>query len=583
MFVLEALLACGLIQPQDPPPRDLTISGRVVDAQQRPVEGVEITCSAAGSNFGNLTETGSDGSFLFATEGKPLYQLEVDARGLTDKDMPRVVPGAHELEIVLPPRAFQTFRVLDDASGKPIELAEIHAQARDVQIEWASFPEAESARYRAAPGGELLVPIGRNPAVCVTRAPGCAPLVAQVRDDLAPLAVQELRVRAGARLLLRLVGESGVIAGARAELCCFDWNKPTLPGELPPGRWIPFGCSAISDAQGRIEIGELFGGEHWLHVRAAGLTPFDLHGLRIEPGATRDLGEIRLGLGASLSGRVTALPGEDLTSITLLHDIERGYERVQIAADGNFRITGLEPGETVLLLPEQDRAAVTARRMSWKLGADESKWVLLDLAAHWPRPLRVSVLDMGHGLEGVQVCGRGREPRSSRWIGATDTGGTLVGLIEPGPGVRMVLTNREGLELDDRALDPGLAPGTAVEERFELATGTGQLAFDAQFLVPQDVRVRVELVRADRPAAQASRIFLGTGGYMRLEHLPRLEGHAIDLGRLSQAEYSAEVVFEVPQIELGRPISYHTLPERFHAKLRVKAGEVTVARLEREP
>src|SRR5690349_793898 len=134
MFALAALLAAVLVPLQDPPPKDLTISGRVVDTQHRPVEGVELMCG------GHVRETARDGSFSIPAEFSGQQILEIDARGLTDEDMPRVEPGARELEIVLPPRAFQTFRVLDDASGKPIERVEITTEEPG-NIDWGPDPQ----------------------------------------------------------------------------------------------------------------------------------------------------------------------------------------------------------------------------------------------------------------------------------------------------------------------------------------------------------------------------------------------------------------------------------------------------------
>ena len=509
--------------------------------------------------------------------------LEVNARGLTERDMPRVEPGVHDLEIVLPPRAFQSFRVLDDASGKPIERVELSTEEAGGSKDWAADPQETTPEYRDAPAGELTLPVGLRRIQYFARAPGHALRMGEVRDDLPPGFAQEVRMRTGARLLLRAVGEGGALAGAKVQLDCSEWAKPVLPGELSPAWEVAQGRHVQADEQGRIEIGELYGGQYTLRVSAHGLAPLERHELRIEPGQTLDLGAIELVPGASLCGNVKVPSGEDPARIVLVREGRGEAERIPLARDGSFRLSGLAAGQVELVVPEQEGVALMSLRFSFDLEANEMRWVSLDLAKTWPRPVHVHVLDHGQLVEGFRVCSRGREPRLSRFIATTDSRGDVSALVEPGIGAQIVLVNPFGVELEDRELDPLLAPGAAVEIVFELKTGTARLEFGEGFAAPKDARVRIDFTRRDLPEARPFWIFLRTGEDVLLEKRRLLEGRTIDLGRLSPGEYGVQLRFERWVVEPARPGAYRALPERFHAHLRVNSGEATVARLEREP
>ena len=578
MFVLAALLACALIPLQDPSPT--AIAGRVVDEQHRPVDGVWLLCESTLTSDDASDISERDGRFELRTHFTGPHLIRVDARGFELRDMPRIEAGTRNVEIVLPARAFQTFRVLDDTSGKPIEQVEIETETA-ATIEWGPITSEPTRDYRPAPGGlrRVCVPGGATVWFSVY-APGHAPRGGDVRQDLPEGVAQEVRLRAGAQLRFKVMGPTGPIDGAevRLEQSHARGASPDDRGPVEPEVRI-----RRTDAQGVFEAGELFGGEYTLRLSAKGLAPLEQHGLRIEPGETRDLGALELVPGANLCGSVKVPMGKDPSRLVLLHEQPSHGERIPIGPDGNFRVSGLAPGRVELVVPEQEGVALLPLRFSFELAANEMRWVSLDLARTWPRPLHVHVLDHGQPFEGVGVCSRGRELRLSRFIATTDTKGEAIGLIEPGAAAQIVLVNPFGVELEDRGLDPSLAPGAGVEALFELATGTARLEFEEGFAAPKDARVRIDLTRSDRPEARPCWIFLRTGEDLLLEKRRLLEGRTIDLGKLSQGEYGVQVCFERWVVEPARPGAYRALPERFHAKLRVKAGEVTVARLEREP
>ncbi|MBK7641447.1 MAG: carboxypeptidase regulatory-like domain-containing protein [Planctomycetes bacterium] len=578
MLALAALLASALSSTQEPPPT--AIAGRVVDEQHQPVEGVWLLCESTltADNASAISER--DGRFELRTHFTGPHVIRVDARGLEPSDMPRVEAGTRNVEIVLPARAFQTFRVLDDATGKPIELVEIETMAAG-SIDWGPITREVPRDYRATPGGLQRVPVPAGTSVWFSvYAAGHAPRGGDVRQDLPDGVPQEVRLRAGAQLRLTANGPTGPLAAAdvRLEQIHPRGASPDDRGPIEPEVRV-----RRTDAQGVFQAGELYGGTYTLRVTAPGLAPLERHELRIEPGQTLDLGMIELRSGGSLCGLVRVPAGADPSRIRLVHE-ERGQDLpVPIEKDGSFRLLGLGAGEVTLVVPAQERATLLPRRFVFELAQDEMKNVTLDLTTSWPRPLRVRVLDRAKPLEGARVCSRGDAPRLSNWIGETDAQGGASGLIEPGRGAQIVIMNCFGLELDDRGLDPFLAPGAAVEETFELATGSARLEFDADFVAPSNARVRIDFTRSDRPETRPFWTFLRTGEDSLLEKSRLFEGRSIDLGILSPGDYAVRLRFERWEASPGRPGAYRALPERYGASLRVHTGEACSAHLVREP
>jgi protocatechuate 3,4-dioxygenase beta subunit len=182
--------------------------------------------------------------------------------------------------------------------------------------------------------------------------------------------VGDVVLEPGGTLTGRVVDESGrPVAGA----LLWPWHTAMLPIRVPlteaDSSGDIYGALAcdVSDDAGRFTLGPFWPGVVKCEVRTEGHPLATLEQLEIEPGVTRDLGDVVLARGATLHGTVRDAEGAPVAGASvhaaqawadsrmpweaeIRDELHYGFERLDAAvrtstdADGAFTLTGLDPG-----------------------------------------------------------------------------------------------------------------------------------------------------------------------------------------------------------------------------------------------
>jgi len=374
--------------------RSATISGTVSDGDGSPVAEALVEIAGTGLWPSRTTPSGADGSYRF--DGLPggLYAL----RGATETQVAlletpaEVDPGAGtRVDLVLQQGAPLQGRVVDAATGKPIEHAEVSVGepdsylpplllATDAEGQFLATPLPRQAHRvsTAAPGfvSQLGVEATPGKRVKVLRLRRAAVLAGRVLDARGrPVVAAQLEVVGRSRgrpMVLSATGlqapvsplvggqpaalplmpgdNLGVVPGPVPPIPIFA-TAPALPGTAPtPGRGalgspVPAPGEAPSppgfhtDAEGRFRIGGIPGGKLRLFARSA------LHASAATPTITLRAGELREDLelvlpdGFDVRGRVVDADGEAVAGTRIGLDSAADPMPRTTVTDGEGRFT----------------------------------------------------------------------------------------------------------------------------------------------------------------------------------------------------------------------------------------------------
>lgn len=343
--------------------------GKVLDAEQRPVAGAQVTLRSAAptDRMRQLraldeeildlfeTATGADGRFDLRNLPPGRYDLMAWGRGFAPLTLPNLeIPeGAATTDLgtlVLAPGVALEGRVVDDA-GKPVEGAQIHvAEAADDAIPFRRPREtAEPQGMSALDGFFRIEDLRAGSAVDVTalrtgHAPGEAQGVRVPADE--PVRIVLLAV---ATLSGRVLDPDGrPIPNASVGLHIRPRAGRGLGGRLTYSTSGGAPLFGRSDADGNFRLTDVAPGVVGLWAVASGWQSGEVSDLELRAGEEKTGVEIVLSPAAFVEGRVLSPSGRPVPGAEVQLTPEAGPMSMVASAgtdgDGRYQLDGVPPG-----------------------------------------------------------------------------------------------------------------------------------------------------------------------------------------------------------------------------------------------
>ncbi len=327
--------------------------GRVVDAGERPLAGIEVVVRPAAGLQAEPESvlTAADGRFEITALPAPRVDLVASGEGYAPLTVPGLEaarrtagPGAGRVDLgtlILVP-SVSIAGVVSAAGGEPLSDAELWVSEHSVAVErlaWEALSRRPPAAVSDARGRFEVGGLGHGQRVdLVVYREGFLP--AAVRRVAAPASAPiRVELKPAARIAGQVLGEDlepiagAVIALAAAELPAGVSAVPT-PIEHDPER------GTRSGPDGRFEIAALPPGEVVLEVLARGYQPAAMRPFELGEGEVVGDLEIVLERGATLTGSVTTAGGDPVADAV----VAVGRAMATTKPDGSFRVGGIAPG-----------------------------------------------------------------------------------------------------------------------------------------------------------------------------------------------------------------------------------------------
>jgi hypothetical protein len=534
------------------------ISGRAVDDAGVPQAGVYVWGQPVGSGPGARARTKDDGTFtLFLVQDGP-HILEVGGQpeyehwgGLGSSDAV-FETGRADVRIVLKHAARFTFRVVDAATGTPIERFGITIeQVPTERFSWGRF--SQTPELGEHPDGKVergAIP-GQQEVGIV--APGFAPLQALVEPDPGASLFQTIRLARGGAisgsvtLSNRAVANAVVLlAGDRVkidpslpddEVELLDTNKHLDVSELA-GREQQF----ATDAEGEIRIGGLAPGTYRMTIMGRGAARRDLRGITAAGARTTDLGVIQLDPDCTIHGRVVLKPGLSVSGLLHVWLDEIGNRMTRVSLDGSFSFEGVAPGEHLLLLGLHPPEVLEVERRSVTVASGRPAEVVFDLTANAPCNVELTILEAGRGVPGLTarwVTAPAGTELEGQELGKSDKQGIVRGTCPNDSNVRFEVLSPAGLRLGRSADTPTLSAGGFYSETIDLKVGTLALVLPAQLEIPESGFVEIFLERDDGDMQTV--MCCTPGAPHQSPGAPMWKEHRLELGEIAVGEYHGTV------------------------------------------
>lgn len=493
--------------------RESSISGTVVDPDDRPLEGVTVNLDRGTSDYlvGIApSRTDADGRFSISGLAADSYGILLTARGVAvhslDDEILRI--DLSEAEMVTNLRlvfgedkgGLAIAGRVTDTAGQPIELVEISAQGHKVRQKARSATDG-SFRITGLEEGRYFLSAhhvdGNSNAA--TYSPVSLP-----------------GVRAGSEDVKIVLHGKGGIEG---RVIRADTGEPVTDFEVFYANHAAKSFSArlllnrrqVSDPEGRFSLTNLYTGDATITVRAPGLAP-SIKALSLVEHETLSGVELRLAPADRLDGMVVAATGAPVAGAMIFVGKipELGVESQRVALteeDGSFSIDSLPPGAEVVTAyhPDHGPGFVAAR---------EGTVIVLPVASG----IRGRVTWRGEPGAGILLRGvypdRWYLPSVSATI-ASDGGYEMTGLA---PGKIHVWARHEtGVRLE-REVDIEPGETTVVDLDFEAGESVVEGKVTIAGAAPARARVSLSVLTTSGRMSFGEEV--RPGGSFRLEKLP---------------------------------------------------------------
>jgi protocatechuate 3,4-dioxygenase beta subunit len=356
-------------------PRGATLAGRVVDGSGAAVPNafVRVREKVTGMQFDRPRQTTADDAGRFEMKALPIAVVEVVAASDQAASELEVVElgtaGVSDVKLVLDVDG-EIAGVVVDGEGEPIGGAQVWA---DPDLDSGDAPPVMALRPRPTAltdtGGRFRF-AGLPGGTYSLRAasPGRSdPARALLRDDV--------DARVGDRDVRIVLPADGALRG---RVIFADGGEPARLFTVGLGGWgVDFPVSADD---GRFAIDDLPpDGDARVVIRGPGFTERVIEGVAIEPGTSRDLGDVEVRRGRSISGRVIDGSGQPVDGATVLAGAvlwgtgssakapagvggPPGAHLTRTATtddSGRFAIAGVGPGKRHLVAEHESRGRAT--------------------------------------------------------------------------------------------------------------------------------------------------------------------------------------------------------------------------------
>ena len=359
--------------------RGAVASGRVLDAEERPVAGATVRLFPAARDARDLhlarltgedvTEATADAEGRFELRHLPPGRFDLIARaaGFVTRTMPgiEVPPGTAAVDlgtVALSPGAAIEGRVVDPR-GQPIAGAGVMVSLDELSSFGSSMPSLDELTGATTDTeGRFRIP-DLAPGTVVglmVMAPGW--VTAEIAGIEAPTpSPVEIVLRPAARVAGRVVDERRQgIAEAQVVLTA-EARRAVFGGQALPGGTLG---QAMTDAAGAFVIEGVAPGTATLIATASSYRPARREGIEIVEGGDVSEIEVELSAGAVVTGRVSGADGLPLPSADVEVVRQRGGDlfdlfgsmglQTQTDADGVYRLEGVPEGQLSIAAEHRD-------------------------------------------------------------------------------------------------------------------------------------------------------------------------------------------------------------------------------------
>lgn len=335
------------------------ICGRVVGPGNAGIADATVMAigfSSTAQSARGEAKTNDKGEFCIESLMPGPYNVLATCRGWRFEKAMRVNSNTSNVVIEAFKEADACGMVVDAESGKPISSFKVRLRiAYPGNPATQPIPDSETVVSNAS-NGEFCIPgvqaSGDGGYVVEAQAPGYAPGFSPIFSISPGKSVSgvEVRLGHGGTLTGRVVDSDGKPV-ARALVTTHDneWTMDAFTEAI--GAEYPTqatSASARTNAQGVFTIKNLTPETYQITIEAAGHTAFEQKDVAVGVGQANNMGDVRLGKGGSIQGRLVDPSGKVVSGgrveLSILEgDRPRSY-RAKTAGDGTYVITNIFPG-----------------------------------------------------------------------------------------------------------------------------------------------------------------------------------------------------------------------------------------------
>lgn len=484
------------------------ILGLVVDQFGQPVEGALVESKDADSREPTKQRTDAEGRFELRRPQSTRVWLCVEREAHHPlRDHLQLGETDYELKLELRRIPLTTFFVRDRVTGEPITRFRL-----DISYEHhGPYYGIRSTQLADHADGRCTVPAAVAYQSVGCEAPGYAYFRAPVEHDPAGSGTQTLLLERGARIVGNAEGALSVTLFGRGDLALMEpWLKQHSPN-FRLGQVTPYTHQARTtelEHSPEFEFEDLRGGVYHVLVTRRDQSVIQFESLRVETGATLDLGRVDLEATGSLRGVLRATDGRSTAGFTLELDrpaaVHVAEARDTVAeeilrttdAQGRFDFGDVSAGTHSVAILHGSRGGWHEPPLVVRVGAGEPSDVVWNIEPKLERRLRVALTHAGAPAVGVPVSETGEWKRLAPFA-VTDSSGELDYVREPYSEASLLALSEIGIPLG--IVDPASATAGASDlpTLLQLPLSYGSLELSLAGAIPADASAFV--LRLERP------------------------------------------------------------------------------------
>lgn len=492
-----------------------TIRGHVVTPAGTPVAGARLWGWPKSSGSGAGADSAEDGSFtIYLPQDEP-YNLGVEHAGFVSFEDRRTFyePGRDDIVITLEPSQQTRFVVVADSDGTPIEKFGLR-----IVEGTGSLSTTRPTGWIVSPPNVLSHPNGE---VDLTArpgfdrfelvAPGYLPLQGEIEHESPESNRQVIRLASGGTLTGRAMRNGAPVPGASVTLerggrvgGVRSVRRGEIGVEGPPEK-LRFRAASeatwkrTTDEDGRFSFAGLSAGEHRLDIVVGDGNALRVHPIELARGEQRDLGDLEVVPGGTITGTVLVPPNCALAGLRI--DLGARGANATTDAEGRFRFEGLVAGEHALAVHSVPGRLANCPNVWVEVEAGEAREVVLDVRDRGMCKVSLTIDSGRLPREGMIVSlSPTRAGETDVRLGITDAEGHVSGSVHAIDEALISLRSRDGFLLHCPEPRLQLTAGGEVDAVVPVVTGSVVVELGAGIDFPQrgDLRLSFGLGAAER-------------------------------------------------------------------------------------